>query len=81
MLGGQHSAWAAKEMYYARLRTERTPARWMKYVRADILKASVSIDDRKKFAGMQQAQQEDVRKLRIADVAKHMTDRPKENGM
>ena len=68
-------------MYYARLKSDRPPARWMKYVRADILKASVPIDDRKKFAGMQQAQQEDVRRLNIADVARHMAERPRENGL
>jgi hypothetical protein len=80
VLGGQHSAWAAKEAYYARLKAEQQPAKWMKYVRADILKSSVPVDDRKKYAGLQQAQQEDVRGLNIADVARHMSQRPKENG-
>lgn len=80
VLGGQHSAWAAKEAYLARLKAEQQPAKWMKYVRADILKASVPVEDRKKYAGLQQAQQEDVRKLCIADVARHMSNRPKEGG-
>jgi hypothetical protein len=68
-------------MYNARLKTEQAPARWMKYVRADILKASVPVEERKKYAGMQQAQQEDVRKLNLADVARHMAERPKEEGL
>ena len=81
VLGGQHSAWAARELGKERMKRERDAAKWMTTVRADVLKANVPVDERKKLAGLQQAQQESVRHLRVSDLARHLESRPGELGL